>query len=97
PVVIDVRDPWPDVFLTAVPPACQPALRLALGGYFRQAQRICHSASGLTGVSQTYLDWALSLARRKQKGRDGVFPIGFDPPIDPEVTPASEMALLESL
>jgi glycosyltransferase involved in cell wall biosynthesis len=97
PVVIDVRDPWPDVFLTAVPPAFQAPLRLALSGYFRQAQRICHSASGLTGVSQTYLDWALSFARRKQDGRDSVFPIGFEPPSQPDATPASEIALLESL
>jgi glycosyltransferase involved in cell wall biosynthesis len=97
PVVVDVRDPWPDVFLNAVHPSLQTPLRFALAGYFRQAQQICRAASGLTAVSQTYLDWALSLGRRKQAESDGVFPIGFEPPAQSSLTSAEEEALFASL
>jgi glycosyltransferase involved in cell wall biosynthesis len=96
PVIVDIRDPWPDVFLRAVPPSWRGALRVALKGYYRQAQNICRAASGLTAVSQTYLDWALGLARRHQQPHDQAFPIGFELPPD-ELEPAEEAALFQRL
>jgi glycosyltransferase involved in cell wall biosynthesis len=86
PVVIDVRDPWPDGFLHALPPVTRLAGRLALRPYQRMAARVCRGADALVGVSQGYLDWALALAGRPQQARDAVVPLGFEPDI---VSPAA--------
>jgi glycosyltransferase involved in cell wall biosynthesis len=81
PVVIDVRDLWPDVFLNALPTAARRAGRLALVPYYRLARRACRQADAIAAVSQSYLDWALRLACRTQQPRDMVAPLGFE--LDP--------------
>ncbi len=86
PVVIDIRDPWPDVFLNALPRAARTMGQLALRPYRRIAERICRQADALVGVSQGYLDWATALAGRPQQPQDAVVPIGFEPDlVSPEL------------
>jgi len=77
PVVVDVRDLWPDVFLTAAPRIVSPIANLALIPLRRQAARICRRATALVAVSETYLDWGLKHAGRCLRLSDGVFPIGY--------------------
>jgi glycosyltransferase involved in cell wall biosynthesis len=87
PVVIDVRDLWPDVFLHALPSVARPLGRWLLAPYYRLARRACRQADAIVAVSQTYLDWALELAGRERQPRDLVVPLGFEP----EPVPADEM------
>jgi len=87
PVVIDIRDLWPDVFLNAVPSAARPVGRLALAPYRKMARRACEQAHAITAVSQSYLDWGLRLARRSQQPQDLVVPLGYEP----EQAPAEAM------
>ena len=79
PVVVDVRDIWPDVYLNALPRPARPLGRLALAPSYRMARRACQRAATLTAVSQSYLDWALRLAARAQQPHDMVAPLGFEP------------------
>jgi glycosyltransferase involved in cell wall biosynthesis len=79
PVLIDVRDAWPDQYLTLAPPALQPLLRIALHGEFARLQRLLTGADGISAVSQTYLDWALARSGRPARESDGVFPLGSAP------------------
>jgi glycosyltransferase involved in cell wall biosynthesis len=96
PVVVDIRDPWPDVFLNALPHAARFMGRFALRPYRRIAERICRQADALVGVSQGYLDWALALAGRTQQPQDVVVPIGFEPdPLSSEQL-QSKVALLHA-
>ncbi|MCA9081889.1 MAG: glycosyltransferase family 4 protein [Planctomycetaceae bacterium] len=64
PVIIDVRDLWPDFFLTPVPKLLRPLVRPLLSRFEHQARRICREATALIGVSQGYLDWGLAKAGR---------------------------------
>lgn len=79
PVVVDVRDLWPDIFLTATPPIAKPIARRLLSPFFAQTSSICQRASAITGVSQSYLDWGLQNAGRTATGADRVFPLGYQP------------------
>jgi glycosyltransferase involved in cell wall biosynthesis len=79
PVVIDVRDLWPDVYLNALPSPLRPAGRVLLGPYFRAARRACAAATVLAAISHSYLDWALRVARRPYRDGDFVAPLGFEP------------------
>ncbi len=79
PVMIDVRDLWPDVFLNSMPHAARPMGRFLLAPYRRMVRRACGQATALTAVSQGYLNWALQHAGRARGDRDLVVPLGFDP------------------
>ncbi len=77
PVVVDVRDPWPEVYVAVMPRGLRTLARVALTSEFRRARRIFRSASALTAVSSEYLRWARNLSHKPIGSHDGVFPIGF--------------------
>ncbi|MEO0529247.1 MAG: glycosyltransferase family 4 protein [Planctomycetota bacterium] len=78
PVVVDVRDLWPDVYLTALPRSLRDWGRLALTPMERQARQVCRRADAIVGVSQSYVDWGLQLADRHSTGADVPFALGHD-------------------
>lgn len=77
PVIVDVRDLWPDAFLNFVPPLLRPLGKLLLGGLFRQARRALQNSSSIVGVSEGYLQWGLRVAGRDREPNDAVFPLGY--------------------
>jgi len=77
PVLIDVRDLWPDHYLTLVPQRLRSLFRLVIFSEFHRARRLLKAATGITAISNTFLDWALKHAGRTRRQTDGVFPIGY--------------------
>ena len=80
PVVLDVRDLWPDVFLDMVPPKVRPLAHILLRGMFKDTRRVFRRCTSIVAVSQRYLDWALRYANREQTKEDLVFPLGYKMP-----------------
>jgi glycosyltransferase involved in cell wall biosynthesis len=81
PVVVDVRDCWPDTIVDIFPPVVRPLARAALDGDFRRTRNVMAGATAVTAMSNGVLRWALSYARRTPGPGDRVFPIGF--PVNP--------------
>ena len=77
PVLLDLRDKWPDVFLDLLPRSLHWAGRIALRGFFRQTSDACRRATGLIGVAEPYLRWGLRQAGRERGPYDAVMPIGY--------------------
>lgn len=77
PVVIDVRDQWPDLYLTMFPAPLRPFARVALDVEFRRIKRAFQGADAILAVSDTYLKWALGYAMRPRRDADSVFPLGY--------------------
>ena len=77
PVLVDIRDLWPDLWLDAFPKQLRPIVRLALTPYVRIAKKSLHNAAALIGITEEYLQWALRYANRKQVPNDRVLPIGY--------------------
>lgn len=77
PVVIDVRDLWPDIFVDLAPNYLKPVLRAGLRPLYRAASRACRNAAAIIGNSPEFLDWGLSHAGRNKTGFDRVFPFGY--------------------
>jgi hypothetical protein len=77
PVVIDVRDLWPDIFVDVVPPWMRPAVRLAVLPMVRRAQYVFRNCTAITAISPAYLDWALRYAHRDARPADRVYPLGY--------------------
>ncbi|MDE2290627.1 MAG: glycosyltransferase family 4 protein, partial [Elusimicrobia bacterium] len=77
PVVLDVRDLWPDIFLDLAPRPAQGLSRRLLAPMFSSAEETCRLATALCAPSQGYLDWALAKAGRAQGSDDRVFPMAY--------------------
>lgn len=77
PVLLDIRDLWPDEILTRVPGLARPAARLALAPLYGAARRAMRDATGIIAISRQYLDWALQVAGRAATACDHVIPLGY--------------------
>ena len=81
PVVIDIRDLWPDVYLNALPPPfCARLVVGRLAGVYRRTRRMLAGATALAAVSQSYLDWGLAHSGRERSTLDCVIPLGYNSP-----------------
>lgn len=80
PVILDVRDLWPDIYLDAVPTALRSVAEVALAPYYRMTRSAFRRASGIVGISEAYLDWGLAKAGRRRGANDALFPLGYQEP-----------------
>lgn len=76
PVILDVRDLWPDVFRDALPKAFQPVLALPVAWMESQVRRAFRQCSAVVGISDNYLKWGLEKTLRGRQSWDAVFPLG---------------------
>ncbi len=72
PVIVDIRDLWPEAFLY-VTPLPRPLMRLALEPVYARARRTLAAATGLTAITDPYLERGLALAKRQRRQTDRVF------------------------
>ena len=97
PLIVDVRDPWPDVFADKSPALLRPLVRWLTLTVRRQAAHSLRSAVAVTAVSKGFLRWALGLAGRSQGPQDRVFYLGhsgFTPAMQESPLPAGMGAAL---
>ncbi|QWV91951.1 glycosyltransferase family 4 protein [Geomonas oryzisoli] len=79
PIVIDVRDMWPDTIVDEFPRPFKTFARLVLDGYFRMTKELLTDADGIVAVSRGCLQWGVRIAGRPQRSTDRVFYIGYQP------------------
>lgn len=75
PMLLDVKDQWPSLFLESVPVPLRPLGRAVLWPYFYLARRAMRDATGISTMANGYLDWVSTVAGRKITDADGVFPL----------------------
>jgi glycosyltransferase involved in cell wall biosynthesis len=77
PLLIDVRDLWPDELRSRVPSALLPVAAPVLTTMDRAVRRAFAQAQALLGVSRHYLNWALTQAGRPATQFDREIPLGY--------------------
>ena len=77
PVVLDVRDLWPDIFLEQAPRWAAPAARMLLAPLFRAACKAFSAATAITGTTPEFVDWGLRKAGREGSELERDFPMGY--------------------
>ncbi len=82
PVIVDVRDLWPDLYLDLVPQRLRRTRSVANAFLNRPgsaAREALASATSVTALTESYLSWALEKAGRDRSELDAVFPMANRP------------------
>jgi glycosyltransferase involved in cell wall biosynthesis len=78
PVVLDMRDMWPDIFVDAVPRAARPITRVLLQPLFVRARKACAGATAIIGITEEFVAWGLRRADRIAGPFDCSFPFAYE-------------------
>jgi len=81
PVIVDIRDLWPDIFLEVVPAKLRFLVRPFLWKYFAMTKFALAKATALIAMSEGCLSWGLRYAGRDRRPDDGVFRLGYQEPL----------------
>jgi glycosyltransferase involved in cell wall biosynthesis len=76
PVIIDVIDPWPDVYVRAFPLWLQWFGKLLLAPYFLMSVLTFALCDRCSAVSKTYLEWAMRRGRRSDQQAFSLYYLG---------------------
>lgn len=77
PVLLDLRDMWPDDMIEALPATLRPLGRICLLPMRRAVRKACAGATALCGVSRPFVNWGLRQADRKAGPDDRDFPLAY--------------------
>lgn len=77
PVVVDVRDLWPDIFRELLPGWAWPAARLFLAPMYRQSRRVMAGATAVTGITEAFVRWGIERGRRQDASLDRAFAMAY--------------------
>lgn len=77
PFVVDIRDPWPDIFPDYLPNGLRWSLVPILWHYRQKMRAIARDAEGIVAVSKEMLEWGIHYAGRARTKLDQVFHIGY--------------------
>lgn len=77
PVVLDMRDMWPDIFLNFVPHPVRLLARTWLRHSFRQAEEACRGATAIIGITEEFVKWGVKRGHREITILDREFPMGY--------------------
>ena len=93
PVVLDIRDLWPDVLWEVFPKALRAFAPVCTLPYLWGAKTACREATCITALTESYLEWGLKMAGRPQNDLDRVVSMSYSdgtPSLD-EIASANAM------
>lgn len=76
PVLVDIRDEWPDLFIRHIPSVFRHLIKLILFNEFRMIRKTMLMADGLISMMKSFLEWGLKYAEREKTWRDRIFYLG---------------------
>jgi glycosyltransferase involved in cell wall biosynthesis len=77
PVVLDVRDLWPDIFVDVAPRWLRGVARLLLKRAFDDTAAAFADCAAVIAVSESYCVWGLDKGARSRTADDGVYPLAY--------------------
>jgi glycosyltransferase involved in cell wall biosynthesis len=82
PVIIDIRDLWPDIFFEELLPKFTRKFALNLYNLFiKKHQFVFKNATAIIGITDKILNWGLEYAGRKSRDIDKVFHLSYSKPL----------------
>lgn len=78
PVVLDIRDLWPDIFVEAFPRFFRPFSRFLLFPYELMARIALRRANSIVGVTEEFVEWGYAKASRPADSSLNAFAMGYE-------------------
>lgn len=78
PVIVDIRDLWPDIFYHNLPKWLSIVATPYIGWMNHKTKKIMKNAFAINAISEVVLDWGLKKGNRKKGKFDRYFYIGYD-------------------
>lgn len=79
PVIIDIRDLHPDLFIEMAPPIVKPFARAVFLPMRRNLEKACRLSDAIWGNTDGFVEWGCKAAGRARQPSDKSFPIGIQP------------------
>ncbi|MEM7301765.1 MAG: glycosyltransferase [Pseudomonadota bacterium] len=79
PVIVDIRDMWPDVLVDAAP-VPKPLGKLLISPLRWRASAALGQATNIVATSEVFLNRGLEIARRERRAGDGEMLLAYQPP-----------------
>jgi glycosyltransferase involved in cell wall biosynthesis len=79
PVAVDFRDMWPDIIESHLGPVLARIGAPVFAIWRHRLRRLARDATALIGITDPFLDWALSCSGRPRSPLDKVFHLAIDP------------------
>lgn len=76
PILIDIRDEWPDLFLNVFPKKYKNFIKTILAYDFRMINETMCMSDGLIAMMEPLLNWGLKYAARPKTENDRIFYLG---------------------
>ena len=76
PVLVDIRDLWPDIFFNHVPSGFKKLAKKLFYKEFLMIKKTMKMADGLLSIMVTFLEWGLKYAEREKTCKDQIFYLG---------------------
>ena len=78
PVVLDMRDMWPDIFLEYIPAPLRNLALILIDYLIKERNKACASADAITGITEAFVDYGIKAGQRVRSIYDRAFPLGYD-------------------
>ncbi|MBP7865771.1 MAG: glycosyltransferase [Acidobacteria bacterium] len=83
PVILDMRDMWPDIIFESVPRAIRLPARILTWPMMRDSRFVCSKAFAITGITEEFVQWGLHRGNRQRTPLDSSFPLAFSTKVPP--------------
>lgn len=78
PVILDVRDMWPDIFSGVLPEKLRFIGKSLLYPMYNRTRNAFKDATGITGMTDEFVSWGAIHAKRSLNKYDQAFPFGYE-------------------
>lgn len=79
PVVVDMRDLWPDIFVNLAPSWAHKIIQILLYPMMRVSKRVCAGATAIIGITDAFVDWGVARAGRNRHAWDQACSLAYAP------------------
>lgn len=80
PVILDIRDLYPDVLRELVPKRVRPLVDLLSVPMRRRLRQASNGATSISGITEEFVDWGVGHAGRERSPQDRVFGMAYGEP-----------------
>lgn len=77
PVVLDMRDMWPEMFLDFIPSWSKRMARILFLPMYIMLSKACIGATHIIGITPGFVNWGIKCANRNPTSLDKSFPLGY--------------------